>query len=140
MLKKKKKINEYIIDETAVKVGSELIWLWVIIEPIDKENLSINISKKRNMFVVERFISKVIKEYGKHSASTDGGTWYSHQACKFLKLNHHTRSSFEKSIIERTMQYIKDRTESFDDYFPCKRKKCKIKYVFNWLKLIFRLS
>jgi hypothetical protein len=34
-LKKKKKINEFIIDETAVKVDSELIWLgWVaIIEP-----------------------------------------------------------------------------------------------------------
>ena len=30
---------------------------------------------------------------------------------------------FEKSIIERTMQYIKDRTECFDDYFPCSRKK-----------------
>jgi putative transposase len=40
-----KKINEYIIDETVIKVGSELIWLWVIIEPIDKEILSINISK-----------------------------------------------------------------------------------------------
>ena len=34
------------------------------------------------------------------------------------------------------MQYIKDRTtESFDDYFPCKRKNCKLKHVKNWLKL-----
>jgi putative transposase len=88
MLKKKKKINEYIIDETAVKVGSELIWLWVIIEPIDKEILSINISKERNMFVAERFISNVIKEYGKHPVSTDGGTWYP-QVCRFLQLKHH---------------------------------------------------
>ena len=44
-------------------------------------------------------------------------------------------SPFEKSIIERTIQYIKDRTESFDDYFPCKRKNCKLKHVTNWLKL-----
>jgi hypothetical protein len=30
-----------------------------------------------------------------------------------------------KSIIERTMQYIKDRIkECFDDYFPCGRKNC----------------
>jgi putative transposase len=86
------------------------------------------------MFVAEKFISDLIKIYDKHSVSTDGGTWYP-QACRFLKLNHHIHSSFEKSIIERTMQYIKDRTESFDDYFPCKRKKCKLKHVKNWLKL-----
>ncbi|HXT84627.1 MAG TPA: hypothetical protein VN704_09925, partial [Verrucomicrobiae bacterium] len=47
--------------------------------------------------------------------------WYT-QACKSLNLYHHLHSSIEKSIIERTMQYIKDRTECFDDYFPCKKK------------------
>src|SRR4051794_1185539 len=57
------------------------------------------------------------------------------QACRFLKLKHHIHSPYEKSIIERTMQYIKDRTESFDDYFPCKKKKCKLKHVINWLNL-----
>lgn len=30
---------------------------------------------------------------------------------------------------------IKDRTESFDDYFPCKLKNCKLKHVRNWLRL-----
>ncbi len=87
------------------------------------------------MFVaMEKFISGLIKTYDKHSVSTDGGTWYP-QACKFLKIDHHLHSSYEKSLIERTMQYIKDRTESFDDYFPCKRKKCKLKHVKNWLNL-----
>ena len=31
------------------------------------------------------------------------------QACKFLKLEHYINSSYEKSIVERTKQYIKDR-------------------------------
>ena len=53
--KKKRKIDGYIIDETLIKIGSEYIWLWVIIEPKDKEILAINISKERNMFVAERF-------------------------------------------------------------------------------------
>src|SRR5215212_3442005 len=132
--KKKRKIDGYIIDETLIKVGSEYIWLWVIIEPKDKEILAIDISKERNMFVAERFLSHIVKEYGQHSVSTDGGTWYP-QACKFLKIEHHIHSLFEKSIIERTMQYIKDRTESFDDYFPCKKDKCKLKHVKNWLNL-----
>ncbi len=37
-------------------------------------------------------------------------------------------------MIERTMQYIKERTESFDDYFPCRIKNCKLKHVKNWLR------
>ena len=86
------------------------------------------------MFVAERFISVVIKNHGKRLVSTDGGTWYP-QACRFLRLKHHVHSSFEKSIIERTMQYIKDRTERFDDYFPCKIKNCKLNHVRNWLNL-----
>ncbi len=86
------------------------------------------------MFVAERFISVVIKNYGKHPVSTDGGTWYP-QACRFLKLKHHIHSSFEKSLIERTMQYIKDRTEGFDDYFPCQKESCNLEHVKQWLKL-----
>jgi putative transposase len=119
-------VSKFIIDETQLKVGSEYIWLWVAIDPKDKEILSISISKERNMFVAERFLSNLIKDYGKHLVSTDGGTWYPHQACQFLKLDHHVHTSFEKSVIERTIQYIKDRTECFDDYFPCRKKRCKL--------------
>ena len=105
----KTKIFEFILDETQIKLGSELIWLWVTIEPESKEVLRLNISKERNMFVAERFLSNVVKEYGEHPVSTDGGTWYP-QACQFLKLNHHIHSLYEKSIIERTIQYIKNST------------------------------
>jgi putative transposase len=50
-------------------------------------------------------------------------------------MKHPIHSSYEISIIERTMQYIKDRTESFDGYFPCRIKKCKLKHVINWFQL-----
>ena len=93
-----------------------------------------SISKERNMFVAERFISRLIKIHGKHNISTDRGTRYP-QACAFLKLKHYNHSSLEKSIIEITMQYIKDRTECFDDYFPCRLKNCKLMHVRNWLNL-----
>ena len=137
ILSKRKRISEFIIDETLLKVGFEFIWLWVAIEPENSQILALllaNKSKERNMFVAERFISVVIKNHGKRPVSTDGDTWYP-QACRFLRLKHHIHSSFEKSIIERTMQYIKDRTESFDDYFPCKIKNCKLNHVRNWLNL-----
>jgi putative transposase len=104
----------------------------VVIEPKNKEILAKDISKKRNISIVKRFLSHVVNKYG-YAVSSDGGTWYP-QACRFLKLVHHLHF-FEKSIIERTMQYIKDRTESFDDYFPCKKDKCRLNHIKQWLKL-----
>jgi hypothetical protein len=47
------------------------------------------------------------------TANDDGGIWYPLQTCKFLKLKeHHLHFSFEKIIIERTIQYIKNRTDN----------------------------
>ncbi len=88
------------------------------------------------MFVAERFLSKLLSIHGKHSVSTDGGTWYP-QACRFLELDHHIHSPFEKSIIKRTIQYIKDRTESFDDYFPSVTEKKNVIFFMLKIGLLF---
>ncbi len=56
---KNKKIKEYSCiqkDETAIKAGSELIWLWVVIEPKHKEILCISYIK-RAKYVCSRTIS-----------------------------------------------------------------------------------
>ena len=136
ILQKKKKIQEFIIiDETLIKVGNQFAWLWIAIDSINKFILGIHISFERTILVAERFLNSLIKDYGKHSLSTDdGGTWYSY-ACKLLKIEHHIHSTYEKSIIERTIQYINDRTEAFDDYFPCRKDNYKLNHIKNWLKL-----
>ena len=38
---KRTKISEYIIDETLIKVGSEYTWLWVAIEPENRQILAL---------------------------------------------------------------------------------------------------
>jgi len=88
-------------NETQLKVGSELLWLWLAIEPTkDKEILSITISKEKSMFVAERFLIKSFKRiWLSFCFNRDGGIWYPPQACQLLKLNHHLHSPFEKSII-----------------------------------------
>jgi putative transposase len=62
---KKKKMEEFIIDETAIKkVGSVAIWLWVAtIEPDNKEIVARSITKEQNKFVAERFVSSLIKTH-----------------------------------------------------------------------------
>jgi putative transposase len=92
-----------------------------VIEPENKRILSaFNISKERNMLLIaeEHFLSNIVKDYRNHPVSTDGDgrTWYYPQACRFRNLDHHIPSPYEKSIIERMIQDIKDRTtESLDD-------------------------
>ena len=47
-------------------------------------------------------------------------------------------TSLEKSLIERVMEYFKDRTEGFDDYYPCinnNNNNCDLEHVYNWITL-----
>jgi putative transposase len=140
---KHRRISAFIIDETIIQIGSQHFWLWICIEPVHKSVLGIYISEERNMFVAENFIRSLVDKYGRHTVYTDGGTWYP-QACTFLHLKHRLHSSLEKSLIERVIQYFKDRTESFDDYYPCtnnqkKKKNCNLQHVYNWIRLFLYL-
>jgi putative transposase len=101
-----------------IKAGSDYVWLWIAaIGPKDKRILEIRISPERSSLAAEQFIQSLIRKYGKHDISTDGGGTCYPQTCRFLNVEHHMHSSIEKSFIERTIQYIKDRTECFDDTF-----------------------
>ena len=72
---KGKKIGEHVVDETLIKAGSDLVWLWVVVEPENSQTLALSISKERNMLVAaERFLSGLVKMHGRHPVSTDGGT------------------------------------------------------------------
>src|SRR5215208_3400794 len=96
ILQKRNKIQEFIVDETLLKVGNQYVWVWVAIEPLAKVILGIRISFERTMLVAERFLKGLVIEYGKHPLSTDGGgTWYP-QACRFLNIEHHIHSLYER--------------------------------------------
>jgi putative transposase len=85
---RRKKISEFVIDETLIKVGQEPVWLRVAMEPKNKETLALTTFRERNMLVAERFISGLVKAHRKHAVSTDGGTWYP-QVCRFLNRAPH---------------------------------------------------
>src|SRR5574339_1034557 len=119
---KRKRVSAFIIDQTVIQIGNQHFWLWICIEPVYRSVLGIYIPEERNMFVAENFIRSLVSKYGKHSVYTDGGTWYP-QACTFLHLKHRLHSHLEKSLIERVIQYFKDRIECFDDYYPCINQK-----------------
>jgi putative transposase len=130
---KRKRVSAFIIDETVIQIGNQHFWLWFCIEPIHSSVLGIYISEERNMLVAEKFIRSLVEKYGRHPVYTDGGTWYD-EACNVLRLKHYLHSPFQKSLMERVNQYFKDRTESFDDYYPCRQMECNLFHVYNWIQ------
>ena len=130
---KRKRVSAFIIDETVIQIGNQHFWLWFCIEPIHSSVLGIHISEERNMLVAEKFIRSLVEKYGRHTVYTDGGTWYD-EACNIIGLKHYLHSSFQKSLMERVNQYFKDRTESFDDYYPCRQMECNLFHVYNWIQ------
>ncbi len=130
---KHRRISAFIIDETIIQIGDQHFWLWICIEPIHSSVLGIHISEERNMLVAEKFLRSLVEKYGRHPVYTDGGTWYP-EACNLLGLKHYLHSSIEKSLMERVNQYLKDRTECFDDYYPCIKEECNLFHVYNWIQ------
>ena len=67
-------VEGFVVDETSLMIGFEMIWHWVAIEvPANKEILSISLFKERNMFVVaEHLLSCLLEKHGEHPFSTDG--------------------------------------------------------------------
>ncbi len=107
---KRKRASTFIIDETVIQIGNQHFWLWFCIEPVHSSMLGIYISEERNMLVAEKFILSLVSNYGKHAVYTDnGGRWYE-EACNIIGLKHYLHSPFQKSLMERVNQYLKDRT------------------------------
>jgi len=134
-----KRVQAFLVDETYVEVGSFEAWVWVAVEPVHRYTLGVYLSRHQNMIVAELFLKSLVERYGKHVVYSDGGTWYP-EACAALGLEHRLHSPYEKSLMERANQYLKDRVEEFDDYYPCmKEGGCDLAHVRHWLDLFVDL-
>jgi hypothetical protein len=76
------------------------------------------------------FLKTLVDKYdGKHTVYSDGGRLMvsGRRARERLELEHiDCIRPTQRVSIERTNdEYLKDRVEEFDDYYPCKKKKEK---------------
>jgi len=111
-----------------LKVSGKLAW--VAYELYEKENPWL--SRTRNSYEAELFLRSLVKLHGKHPVYTDGAPFYI-EACRSLSLVHRTYEfgDWFFEVIEREVQFLKDRTENFDDYFPCSKKFCRLGQVWR---------
>lgn len=82
-----------------------------------------HLSRERTIFVCYQFFKQLQNRYGRKPVFTDGAQWYN-DACRWLRLKHRVYGTELKNLMERFIQHIKDdRTECFDDHFPCRKKE-----------------
>ena len=89
--------------------------------------------KKETCLLLKKNSLDLVENYEKHTVYTDGGTWYP-EACNVLKLKHYLHSPFQKVDGKSQLQYFEDRTESFDDYYPCMQDECNLFHAYNWIQ------
>jgi putative transposase len=119
-----------------LKIDAQEHWLWVAYEPDQNKCLAMHISRERTILVSYQFFKNLRKRYGRRKPIfTEGALWYN-TACRWLRLKHQIYSSaMKKNMMKRFVQYLKDRTECFDDHFPYRKPDCDRQHVWNWLKL-----
>lgn len=128
------KVRQIFVDETLVKIDGMEYWLWVAYEPNLEVCLMMHLSRERTILVCYQFFKQLRNSYGRKPIFTDGAYWYN-TACRWLRLSHRMYGTEMKNIMERFIQHIKDRTECFDDHFPCRKPDCDMQHIRNWLKL-----
>jgi putative transposase len=136
----RERVSIFAIDETGITIAGMQAFMFVAYEPFEDRILGLYFSWTANSISVEMFLNDLIKKYGRHPVWTDGADWYK-LACNSMNLKHHVylHGSWLWEVMERSVQRLKDRTESFDDLFPCRSigKKCGFKHIRNWINMFF---
>jgi putative transposase len=86
-----------------------------------------HISRERTIFVCYQFFKELRKRFGRKPIFADGARWYK-DACKWLRLKQQVYAT-------EFIQKIKDRSECFDDHFPCRSESCNRQHIINWIKM-----
>jgi len=56
------------------------------------------------------YLIKLRRLYGKRYTVYTDGAYYYNQACRWLRIKHDVYDQEDKNVMERAIQYIKDRT------------------------------
>jgi transposase-like protein len=118
------KVRLLLIDDTRVKVGSREVVLYVAFEPHLRRIVYMRFFDAANMLTALIFIKKIRAIYGSRMMVLTDGAQYYRAACRMLNLRHYVYDSRTRNLMERIVQYVKDRMGNFDDYIPCGKVGC----------------
>jgi len=131
-----REVHSIFVDETMVNLGGTPAWIWVAFEPDLRAMLDFHVSWRGNSIDAYLFIRRLVRKYGRVPIYTDGAGWYAN-ACRWAGAEHVVYGHPLKNLMERMIQYVKDRTEAFDDLFPARKSRLASGRAFermlNWL-------
>jgi putative transposase len=129
-------VRRIFVDETMVNVGGTSALIWVAFEPDLRAMLDFHVSWRGNSIDAYTFIRRLVHKYGGVPIYTDGAGWYA-DACRWAGVEHVVYGRPLRNLMERMVQYVKDRTEAFDDLFPARKSRLSSRRAFehmlNWL-------
>jgi putative transposase len=108
--------NEWIADETVLKIGGSQLWLWDIIDTKTRMLLASRLSRSRTTRDAQSLIDKAVKFAGKHADVVTTDSLKSYEDVFYGKDSEHKQGSpFSKedstSLIERWHGTLKSRTK-----------------------------
>jgi putative transposase len=131
----KRRVKEIFVDET-LRINGQNYWLWLAYEPTLHVCAYYSICREKELFLyaISSLKRSEVSLVEINQSTLMGAYWYN-DACKWLRLKHIIYGAELKNIMERFIQHIKDRTECFDDNFPCKIRNCSRQHVNNWIRM-----
>ena len=117
------------VDDTRIKIGSREGVLYIAFEPYLRKIIYMMTFDVANTLTSLIFIKRVRAICGsKIIILTDGAPYY-RASCRILNLRHGVYSIEVRNLMERIIQYVKDRTKLFDNYIPCIKDECDEKHA-----------
>jgi putative transposase len=132
----KGKVKLLLIDDTRVEVGGREVVLFVAFEPRLRRIAYMSFFEAANIFTALMFMKRGKAVYRSRMKILADGAQYYRTACNFLNLDHDVYDLRLRNLMERIIQHVKDRIKDFDDYIPCRRKKCDKRHAQTLLSSI----
>lgn len=110
-----------VVDETKIRTRSGQIFIFVALDPENREIVNLLVTKWRGLMDTLGFLRRTLRFCdGKPIIATDGGPWYRWPTQR-LGLKHTVLCGGKRSYIERWFKTLKNRLSTFDRYFPTSR-------------------
>jgi len=113
-----------LVDDTRVKIGSREKVLYIAFEPYLRKIIYMMTFDVANTLTSLILIKRVRAICGSNIIILTDGAPYYRASCKILNLRHGLYSIEVRNLMERIIEYVKDRTRLFDNYIPCIKDEC----------------
>jgi len=127
--------DRIVVDETRVKLGGRLCWIWAAIDPKSRRILYLGVSRDRTLQSAMQFFEELAWVYGHwpQEAVVDGGPWYQGALFRLRKTRRLRLVGGVRNYIERRFREFKRRIKVFDGAFP--QRRLDHRSITHWLRM-----